>query len=993
MIFRSKKGLRRASLIAIPIVAVAAGTIAAATISNAAVNNGSAANFKDGRYIVTFIDDPVASYEGYQQGFRATKPAAGEKIDKNSADVKGWQQHLTGIHDAAMAKVGAHKMYDYTVTNNGLAAQLTGVQADALSRTEGVVSVVEDQLAKPDTTFSPEFLGLNAPGGIWAQLGGQGDAGRGVVVGVIDSGIWPESASFATTGAIGAPKKWNGVCVPGEDNSFAVNLCGRKLIGARYYVAGFGAEDVADEEFLSPRDGSGHGSHTSSTAAGNPGVPVSIDGNPIGTASGMAPMAHVAMYKVCWEGKPGIPAGCFNSDSVAAINDAILDGVDVLNYSIGGSSESNILDPVAQAFRAASNAGVFVANSAGNSGPNPSTLDHPAPWVTTVAAATFRKAYGVVELGDHRRFLGASTTLTLPTQTPLITSIAGKLASAADGDADLCFDNTLDPALVTGKIVICTRGVNARIDKSFEVKRAGGVGMVLVNPSPNSLNGDYHAVPSVHLSDTDGAQVVAYAGTAGATAAIVAPTAAEVAAAPDVPEITTFSSRGPSTTTGGDILKPDIAAPGNDVVAAVAPPTNHGRNFDFMSGTSMSSPHIAGIGALLKALHPDWMPSEIKSAMMTSAIDTKTTTSPFAQGAGFVNPNGAADPGLVYPTTPNDYRGYMISQGVQFAPPFDTLPAIAGPQLNQASIAAGQVPGAITVTRRVKNVGKHNATYTPTVTGLPGFSTQILNANDQPISSLFVKTGKEETFKVRFTRTTATLNVFVTGNLTWSDGTHAVRSPIALRPVPLAAPAEVSAASSASGSLNYSVTPGFTGILHTVGLGLAEGASTTDSVVTGDFDINNPTADADTKHYTVTLPSGSRAYRFSVDSADNTADLDLFVYAQLDADPQLELVGISATGAADEQVTLVASLPLGFQFEVFVNGFATPGGSTTFTITNYVVPAAATGNLTVSTNIPVTGGTPTSVSVNWTGLSATKKYFGMITYTEAPGIRTFVQLG
>ncbi len=890
-----------------------------------------------------------------------------------------------------MAKVGAGKAYDYTVTNNGIAAELTGAQAATLSKTPGVMSVVEDQLSKPDTTFSPDFMNMNAPGGIWARQGGQDDAGRGIVVGIIDSGIWPESASFATTSSIGAPKKWHGECVAGEDGSFAVNLCGRKLIGARYYVETFGAGNVAEEDFLSPRDGSGHGSHTASTAAGNMGVAVSIDGNPIGTASGMAPMAHVAMYKVCWEGAPGVTTGCFNSDSVAAINDAILDGVDVLNYSIGGSTESNVLSPVAQAFRAATNAGVFVANSAGNSGPNPSTLDHPSPWVTTVAAATFRKAYGVVQLGNGVRYLGASTTLTLPTQTALITSVAGKLGSAATGDADLCFDGTLDPALVGGKVVICTRGVNARIDKSFEVKRAGGVGMILINPSNNSLNGDYHAVPSVHLNNDVRAAILAYAATPNPTAAILAPTPEEVAAAPDVPEITTFSSRGPSTTTGGDILKPDIAAPGNDVVAAVAPPTNHGRSFDFMSGTSMSSPHIAGIGALLKALHPDWMPSEIKSAMMTSAGDTKTTTSPFAQGAGFVNPNGAADPGLVYPTTPNEYRGYLVSQGVQFAPPFDTLAAILGPQLNQASIAAGQVPGSITITRRVKNVGQHHATYTPTVS-VPGFTAQILNANDQPITSLSVKTGTEEIFKVKFSRTTAPLNAFVTGNLTWSDGTHAVRSPIALRPVPLAAPAEVSAATSASGSLDYSITPGFTGLLDTSAFGLAEGASTTDSVVTGDFDSANPVADADTKHYTVTLPSGSRAYRFSVDSADNGADLDLFVYAQLDADPQLELVGASASGAADEQVTLVASLPVGFKFEVFVNGFATPGGATTYTITNYVVPTAPTGNLTVTDDLSVTSGTPATLTVTWTGLNPTKKYFGMITYAGAANL-TFVQLG
>ena len=222
-------------------------------------------------------------------------------------------------------------------------------------------------------------------------------------------------------------------------------------------------------------------------------------------------------------------------------------------------------------------------------------------------------------------------------------------------------------------------------------------------------------------------------------------TAAELAAAPEVPEITDFSSRGPSVTTGGDILKPDIAAPGNDVVAAVAPPTNHGRDYDFMSGTSMSSPHIAGIGALMKALHPTWSPSEIKSALMTTASDTVSSANdPFAQGAGFVNPNGAADPGLVYPTTPNEYRSYMVSLGVQFAPPFDTLPPIAASNLNQASIGVGKLAGVETVTRRVKNVGTTTATYTATAS-VPGFD------HGRHPSSLTLAPGAEGTFTVTFT--------------------------------------------------------------------------------------------------------------------------------------------------------------------------------------------------------------------------------------------------
>jgi subtilisin family serine protease len=973
MIFGSKKGWRRARWAAIPIVVIA-GSIAVATTSDAASPPGNSNSYTDGRYIVTFADDPVGTYEGYNSGFKATKPKAGDKLDPDSSAVKAWRGHLTGKHDAALAKVGATKIYDYTITNNGVAADLTTAQAAALAKTPGIVGLERDQVSHLDTTVSPEFLGLNAAGGVWSQAGGQANAGAGIVVGVIDSGIWPENPSFANEKINPRPKNWHGACVAGEN--FPVSLCGNKLVGARYYVEGYGKQNISNEEYLSPRDGSGHGSHTSSTAAGNAGVTVTIDGKQIGTASGMAPAASIAMYKVCWEGKPGVQAGCFNSDSVAAINDAVLDGVDVLNFSIGGSSESSVLDSVAQAFRAASNVGVFVANSAGNSGPGASTLDHPAPWVTTVAAATFRKAYRVVQLGNGARYVGASTTPALTTPAPLITALSGKLAGASDANAKLCFDSTLDPAKVTGKVVICDRGVNGRIDKSFEVKRAGGVGMVLVNTSPNSLNGDYHPIPSVHLNNVDGAAVKTYADTAGATASIVDLTPAELAAAPDVPEITDFSSRGPSTTTGGDILKPDIAAPGNDVVAAVAPPSNHGRNWDFYSGTSMSSPHIAGIGALMKQLHPTWLPSEIKSALMTSAVDTKTTTSPFAQGAGFVNPNRAADPGLVYPAAPNDYRSYMVSLGVQFAPPYNTLPPVSGTDLNQASIGIGGLAGVQTVKRTVKNVGSTTATYTATAS-VPGLTTAV-----SP-SSFTLAPNATQTFTVTFTRTTAPLGAWATGNLTWSDGTHSVRSPIALRPVAVKAPGDVAAAI-ADGSTSFSVTPGSTGpALGTSVAGMAGVTPVADSVASGPFDTNNPVVGAGTKVYHVTVADGTKAARFDLVSNDKTADLDLFVYKGG------TLVALSASGSADERATLAA--PASGTYDVYVNGFATPGGSTSYALSNWVVPNSTAGNLNVSDG-PVTAGVPVTLTATWTGLDPAKRYFGVISYAGATNV-TFITVG
>ncbi|HEU4349280.1 MAG TPA: S8 family serine peptidase, partial [Actinoplanes sp.] len=453
---------------------------------------------------------------------------------------------------------------------------------------------------------------------------------------------------------------------------------------------------------------------------------------------------------------------------------------------------------------------------------------------------------------------------------------------------------------------------------------------------------------------------------AGATAKILPLTAAELAAAPQVPEIAAFSSRGPSTTTDGDILKPDIAAPGVDIVAAVAPPFHFGRDWDLISGTSMASPHIAGIGALIKAAHPTWLPSEIKSAMMTSTRDTVSSGSDlFAQGAGFVQPNPAADPGLVYPTTANEYRQYMVSLGVRFAPPFDTLTPVTASNLNQASIAIGKLAGTETVTRRVKNVDDAAARYRASV-DLPGFDVAVSPRQ------FTLAPGAEQTFTVTVTRTTAPLGQWVSGHLTLTGGGHAVRSPIAVQPVTVSAPAEVHADASAGGSKDFSVRPGFTGTLNPTLHGLVGVTPIADSVVAGPFDINAPTADADTDRYQVTVPAGTKVARFSADAADDSADLDLFVYRGG------QLVGISASGAADEQVTLMA--PAAGTYDVYLNGFATPGGSTSYGLANFVVGAADLPNSSVTTGVSVTLGVPATLTASWNGLDVTQRWLGVISY-------------
>src|SRR5207244_1464240 len=262
------------------------------------------------------------------------------------------------------------------------------------------------------------------------------------------------------------------------------------------------------------------------------------------------------------------------------------------------------------------------------------------------------------------------------------------------------------------------------------------------------------------------------------------------------------------------------------------------------------------------------------------------------QGAGFVNPNGAADPGLVYPTSNNEYRQYMVGLGVHFAPPFDTLTPISGPNLNEASIAVGSLPGTTTVTRHVKNVAGHAGTYRASAS-VPGFDVTVTP------SSLTLSPGEEGSFTVTFTRNGAAFGAWAKGSLTWSDGTHNVRSPIALRAVAVAVPREVHGDASASGSQDFQVTPGFTGNLANTVSGLVGVTPIADSVAIGPFDITNPVVDADTDVYHVVVPAGTRAARFSLDADNNSDDLDLYVYKGG------TLINLSASGNADEQVTLV----------------------------------------------------------------------------------------
>ena len=982
------------SLVLVLAVALSAVSPAAAQPSIRPGRGGQVEESPNGVYIVQMLNEPVVAYNGGINGLRPTKPARGDKIDPNSPAVVAYVRYLDSRHNDALSRAGGQKLYDYRYSFNGFAAQMTLAQANKMAGVDGVLAVTPDSLQTMDTSSTPTFLGLTDPGGLWAQLGGptggrnRDGAGENIIIGIIDSGIWPESLSFSDRDASGRLiyqqiTGFHGKCDSAEiviDGSWDANLCNKKLVAAQHFNAAWGGDAAVQAqrpwEFLSPRDYNSHGTHTSSTAGGNFGVQPTGAASVFGAISGMAPRARIAMYKALWSTEDGATASGFTADLVAAIDQAVADGVDVINYSISGTT-TNFLDPAEVSFLFAADAGVFVAASAGNSGPTTGTVAHPSPWITTVAAGTHnRNGVGSVTLGNGATYFGASLA-TAVGPAPLIDSTTAGLPGADPTQVALCFSGTLDPAVVTGKIVVCDRGTNARVDKSLAVQMAGGVGMILVNVVPGSLNADFHFVPTVHLADTDRAAVKAYAATAGATATI---NQASIVLNTPAPFTATFSSRGPLTAGGGDLLKPDVIAPGQDILASVSPAIN-GRDFDLLSGTSMSSPHVAGLGALLKDLHPNWTPMMIKSALMSTGYDVLDGpgTNPlviFRQGAGHVRPNSAADPGLVYNHGFNDWLAFLCGTTTGVNPASCAALAGAGysfdpSNLNGASIAIGDLPGSQTVTRKVTNVGSVAANYSASVTGMAGFNVVVTP------SSFSINPGETKTYTVTITNVSALLNTYVGGQLTWSDGTHTVRSPLVVRPVALGAPASVS---STGGPINYNVLFGYTGAFTASARGLVA-ANLTPGVVADDpTDGACSLASPNAQLIPVVVPAGTTYARFSLFDADVTpgSDIDLCV-----ANSGGTIVGASGSGTSAEQVNLLN--PAAGNYTVVVQGWGVPGSSP-FVLHTWLLGSTAAGNMTVSAPASATLGTTGVINLTFSGLTPGVKYLGSVAYSGTAGL-------
>lgn len=711
-------------------------------------------------------------------------------------------QHHSHWYDASLKSVSqsAEMIYTYTNVVHGFSTRLTADEARSLQSQPGVLSLWPELKYNLHTTRTPEFLGLGKSNEAFFP---ESDSFSDVVIGVLDTGVWPESKSFSESGLGPVPSTWKGAC--DEGTNFTSSNCNRKLIGARFFSKGYeatlGPIDTSRES-KSPRDDDGHGTHTSSTAAGSVVEGASLFGFAAGTARGMATRARVAVYKVCWLG------GCFSSDILKGIDQAVEDNVNVLSMSLGGGMSEYYKDSVAVGAFAAMKKGIFISCSAGNAGPSEFSLSNVAPWITTVGAGTLDRDFpAYVSLGNGQNYSGVSLYRgdDLPHGLwPFV--YAGNSSNATNGN--LCMMGTLIPEKVAGKIVLCDRGLNARVQKGSVVKAAGGLGMVLANTASNGeeLVADAHLLPATSVGEKSGNALKKYLFSDQDPTVTILFDGTKVGVQPS-PVVAAFSSRGPNSITA-EILKPDIIAPGVNILAGwsgkLGPtglPTDSRRvEYNIISGTSMSCPHVSGLAALLKGAHPEWSPAAIRSALMTTAytsykngeslldVATGKPSTPFDHGAGHVDPVAALDPGLVYDLTENDYLDFLCAMNYTD----DKISGIAGEKfscdagkkysvtdLNYPSFAVNfQSNGG-------SNVQKYSRTLTnvgPAGTYKVSLKTesQIVKISVEPEMLSFGQANEKKSYTVTFTAVGSLLpEKYSFGRIEWSDGKHIVGSPIA----------------------------------------------------------------------------------------------------------------------------------------------------------------------------------------------------------------------
>ncbi|XP_071924255.1 CO(2)-response secreted protease-like [Coffea arabica] len=702
----------------------------------------------------------------------------------------------------SMLKRKKDVVYSYNNGFSGFAARLSEEEARSIAQRPGVVSVFPDPLLQLHTTRSWDFLKYQTDVEINLRpTSGSNSSSNGedTIIGIMDTGIWPESKSFNDKDIGPIPPKWKGSCMQGS--GFTSSNCNRKLIGARYYD-----DSESSTSSGSPRDQNGHGTHVAATAAGSPVEGASYRGLAEGIAKGGSPGSRIAMYRVCTLN------GCRGSAILKAFDDAIADGVDILSLSLGASAGSELefsVDPIAIGAFHAVEKGILVVCSAGNDGPARETVVNVAPWILTVAATTIDRQFeSDVVLGGNKVIKGGGINFANIQKSPIYPLIYGpsaKDSAASDDSGRTCIPGALDKDKVKGKIIVCENsdGEYSPKEKLQTVISQGGIGVVLIDDDATTVASIYGSSPLATVTKKDGSEIISYINSTRNPTATILPTVTVTKYTP-APSIAYFSARGPAFNTR-NLLKPDIAAPGVDILAAW--PSNVTEDatedaetsppFNILSGTSMACPHASGIAATVKSQYPSWSASAIRSAIMTTAIQTNnlkaqiTTNSgepatPYDSGAGEVSTTGPFQPGLVYETEITEYLQFLCNNGYDISkiklispdlPKTFSCPSNSSGDLisnmNYPSIAVSglKVNEWKKVLRTATSVGEDESVYTATVDTPTGLEVQVT-----PNKLQFTKNDKKLSYEVAF-KPSGAVNGDLFGSISWTNGKYRVRSP------------------------------------------------------------------------------------------------------------------------------------------------------------------------------------------------------------------------
>ncbi|XP_062213838.1 subtilisin-like protease SBT3.18 [Phragmites australis] len=700
-------------------------------------------------------------------------------------------------------------LYSYSYGFSGFAALLNSTQAATLSETEEVISVFRSRMLQVHTTRSWDFMGLSLHTQMEKSSQMHLKFGGDVIVGVLDTGVWPESESFRDDPHLGPiPSSWRGTCV-GGDQFDPATACNRKLIGARYYLAGFEHElgplnTSGGSEYRSPRDRVGHGTHTASTAVGAVAPNASYFGLSRGVARGGAPRARLAVYKVCWF--RDLSGRCSDADILAAFDDALRDGVHVVSASLGSPP------PLMPLFETSTDIGSFHAMqlgvvtvfSAGNDGPHAAMVQNVSPWGITVAASTIDRRFPtVITLGNNASIVGESFNVK-DMKMDLVES------SSVFTDGTCAFEQLINRTAALGKIVLCfsTMGMVSSDDAALAVYAVKGSGVIFADTiTRKSIQDNF--LPTVHVDLYQGTQILYYIRSSSKPTVHISPSKTVVGKTP-APVVAYFSSRGPSSVSP-NILKPDVTAPGVNILAAwpptssptVIPLDGRSTKWNFDSGTSMSCPHVSGIAAVVKSVHPTWSPAAVKSALMTTAYvyddtsdvmlagGTLKAADAFDVGAGHVDPLRALDPGLVYDAGASDhvlflcslgYTAEQIRQMVLPSPALDTScpgDAATHADLNYPAVVLADLNATVTVRRTVTNVGANrDAVYRATVVSPQGARAAVW---PQALTFSAYHDNNRASYYVTVTPAKLSRGRFDFGEIVWSDGYHRVRTPLVIR--------------------------------------------------------------------------------------------------------------------------------------------------------------------------------------------------------------------